>query len=114
MRNIFDQYSQPENRVTHALLTALNEDRVLLSRFLKQLVKIRPPSDSKSLTILEQQYPGEPEQEEDEAERRGIPDGWIFNDEGWCVFLELKVLISLTHDQIARHLRIARIWVSLR
>jgi hypothetical protein len=34
LRNIFDQYSQPENRITHALMTAINEDRNLLGHFL--------------------------------------------------------------------------------
>lgn len=107
MRNIFDQYSQPENRVSHALLSALNEDRALLGRFLRQLVKIKPPTDPKSLQVLEQQYPGEMELREDEAERRGIPDGWIFDDEGWCVFIESKVLIGLTQGQVERHRRMA-------
>jgi len=36
LRNLFDQYSQPENRFTHALLTALNEDRKLLNAFLRE------------------------------------------------------------------------------
>jgi hypothetical protein len=34
MRNIFDQYAQPESWVTHALMTALDEDRALLGLFL--------------------------------------------------------------------------------
>jgi ribosomal protein S18 len=42
VRNVFNQYDQTENRVTHALLTVLNEDGVLLSRFLKELVRILP------------------------------------------------------------------------
>ena len=29
-RKVFDQYSQPENRLTHALLTTLDQDRSLL------------------------------------------------------------------------------------
>jgi hypothetical protein len=57
LRNIFDQYSQPENRVTHALLCALNEDRRLLSLFLRELVRTKPPVDARKLSVLEQQYP---------------------------------------------------------
>jgi hypothetical protein len=59
MRNIFDQYAQPENRVTHALMTALDEDRALLGLFLQQLVKVKAPVNPRKLSVLEQQYPGE-------------------------------------------------------
>jgi hypothetical protein len=107
LRNIFDQYSQPENRVTHALMTALNEDRKLLALFLRELVKVKPPCNAHKLTMLEQQYPGEQEPSEEDLERRGIPDGWIFDGEGWCVFLETKVIAKLGADQIIRHRRTA-------
>ena len=107
MRNIFDQYSQPENRVTHALMTALNEDRELLGLFLRDLVKVKPPTDPSKLFVLEQQYPGEEEPSEDDLERRGIPDGWIFDEEDWCVFIETKVMAKLYADQIIRHRRTA-------
>jgi hypothetical protein len=107
LRNIFDQYSQPENRVTHALMTALQEDRKLLGLFLRELVDVKPPCHTSLLSVLEQQYPGEEEPSEEELERRGIPDGWIFDDEGWCVFIETKVIAKLTSDQINRHRRTA-------
>jgi len=107
VRNIFDQYSQPENRVTHALITALNEDRKLLGLFLRELVKVKSPADPRALLVLEQQYPGEEEPSEDDLERRGIPDGWIFDEEGWCVFIETKVIAKLGADQINRHRRTA-------
>jgi hypothetical protein len=107
MRNIFDQYAQPENRVTHALMTALDEDRALLGAFLHELVKIKVPTNPRKLSVLEQQYPGEEEPSEDELERRGIPDGWIYDDDGWCVFIETKVMAKLTADQIRRHRRTA-------
>ena len=107
MRNIFDQYSQPENRVTHALMTALHEDRKLLGLFLRELVGVKPPCQPDKLTVLEQQYPDEEEPSEEELERRGIPDGWIFDNEGWCVFIESKVIAKLGSDQIIRHRRTA-------
>lgn len=108
MRNIFDQYSQPENRITHALLTALHEDRRLLDGFLRDVVKVRLPTAAKQLKILEQQFPGEEEREEGDVERRGIPDGWIYDEEsGWCVLIESKVLARLEADQIRRHRRSA-------
>ena len=37
MRNIFDQYEQPENRLTHALVTTLDQDRALLGPLLRWL-----------------------------------------------------------------------------
>ncbi len=107
MRNLFDQYSQPENRITHALLTALNEDRKLLGYFLRELVKVTPPVAPQKLLMLEQRYPGEEEPSEAELERRGIPDGWIFDNEGWCVFIETKVLAPLRAAQILSHSRTA-------
>src|SRR5262245_41416689 len=77
LRNLYDQYSQAENRVTHALLSALNEDRRLLRLFLRELVKTKAPGDARKLVLLEQQYPGEDEPSEEELERRGVPDAWI-------------------------------------
>jgi hypothetical protein len=106
LRNIFDQYSQPENRITHALMTAINEDRKLLGLFLHELVKVKAPVDPRNLRVLEQQYPGEQEEpsEDDLERRRGIPDGWIVDKEGsWCVFIETKVIAKLRTDQINRH-----------
>ncbi len=107
MRNLFDQYFQPENRVTHALLTALNEDRKLLDLFLRELVQVKPPVAAKALSVLEQQFPGEAEpSDESELDRRGIPDGWIFRGD-WCVFIETKLLAVLRAAQIESHRRTA-------
>ena len=107
MRNIFDQYAQPENRVTHALMTALHEDRALLGSFLRDLLRVKPPTAPGKLIVLEQVFPGEEEPSEDELDRHGIPDGWICDETGWCVFIESKVLARLTRDQIGRHRRTA-------
>jgi hypothetical protein len=107
LRNIFDQYSQIENRVTHAFLTALDRDRALLASFLSDVVGVKPNKKAHDLHILEQQYPGESQVSEMESERRGIPDGWIYDEEGWCVVIETKVIIPLKVDQIRRHYRTA-------
>jgi hypothetical protein len=107
LRNIFDQYSQAENRVTHALLTALNEDRLLLKKFLAKFVGMKLPCNVNKLKVFEQQFPNEAEISEDKLERYGIPDGWIVDDNGWCVFIESKVLISLKPGQIDSHYRTA-------
>ena len=107
VRNVFDQYSQTENRVSHALLTALNEDRVLLGSFLRELVGVTPQVPPRLLTLYSQRYPDEMALAE-EAERRGIPDGWIFDiDAEWCAFIEAKVQATLSLEQLARHRRAA-------
>jgi len=88
-------------------MTALYEDRKLLGLFLRELVKVKAPADPRKLSVLEQQYPGEEEPSEEDLERRGIPDGWIFDEERWCVFIETKVIAKLDADQINRHRRTA-------
>ncbi len=109
MRNVFDQYSQPENRLTHALMTALHEDRGLLALFLREIARVKAPAASTGLSVLVQQLPETPPVSEEEAERRGIPDGWIYSVEAeWCVVIESKVLIRLSADQIERHRRMAQ------
>lgn len=89
-------------------MSALNEDRGLLNLFLRDLVLVTPPVDATKLTVLEQQYPGEEEPSEDDLDRRGIPDGWIFSEEeAWCVFIETKVTAKLRAEQIRSHRRTA-------
>ncbi|MBX9828027.1 MAG: hypothetical protein K2Y27_23920 [Xanthobacteraceae bacterium] len=108
LRNVFDQYGQAENRVTHALMTAMSLDRTLLASFLRDLVKTRSPIPARKLMVLEQRYPGEDELEENELQRRGIPDGWIFDEESaWCVFIETKVTAPLRLAQVESHRRTA-------
>ena len=60
MRNVFDQYSQYENRLTHALACSLEADRVLLRKFCRWVLDGNAPP-SQRLRILEQQLPGEEE-----------------------------------------------------
>ncbi|WP_144995895.1 hypothetical protein [Polystyrenella longa] len=54
MRNIFDQYQQPENRMTHALATVLQLEPSLLRPFLTWLGVDEVPR-AKSLRITQQQ-----------------------------------------------------------
>ncbi len=108
MRNVFDQYSQSENRVTHALATALHQDRKLLRAFLRDIADNPPPKGARSLEISEQTYPGEPEAEAEETERSGIPDAWITAGDDWCLVIENKVQDTATTDQLTRHLATAR------
>lgn len=107
MRNVFDQYSQPENRLSHALLASLEADRRLL-RALIRWAGVDPPTGE--IIVLEQSLPGDPPSiaDKDELERRGIPDGWIHDAQRWALLIESKVSASPSEDQIDRHLRTAR------
>jgi hypothetical protein len=104
LRNIYDQYSHPENRLTHALLVSLAEDRRLLNVFVRWVCG-RDVRGSR-LDVLEQSLPGEREEiSEDEAERRGLPDGCITDGSNWALLIESKFAARPTADQLRRHVR---------
>jgi hypothetical protein len=100
MRNLFDQYEVPENRVTHALACCLSEDPTLLRRFVRWSTGEAPVAGR--LKLVQQQIPGEP-QGEDELTERGLPDMWIYGDGPWALLVENKVASRIGHDQLRRH-----------
>jgi hypothetical protein len=102
MRNLFDQYAQPENRLTHALAVCLHEDPRLLRRFLT-FASLVPPSNARRLLIVEQRLPGDPPDQELDSDRRGLPDIVIHDDDRWCIIIESKVTAPLRADQLRRH-----------
>jgi hypothetical protein len=102
MRNLFDQYRHPENRLSHALAVCLNEDRALLRGFLSW-IGVAFPANLKTLNVVEQTLPGDPPESDEEAERRGLPDIIIHDGNTWCVLIESKIQAPLTSDQLARH-----------
>lgn len=105
MRNIFDQYTQPENRLTHALACALANDRRLLRPFLKWL-KVQPVPALHGLRVVEQQVPGIAVSG-DEDKSKGLPDACIFSEDGWALLVESKVQEAIDSSQIKRHLKTA-------
>jgi len=107
MRNLFDQYEQPENRLTHALVCCLARDRRLLRQFVQWATgEACPPW--RNLSILEQRLPGELEApDEDVAARRGLPDAWIHDSNTWSLLVESKIEAPLQRDQLDRHIRTA-------
>ena len=107
MRNVFDQYNQPENRLTHALAVCLHEDRVLLSGFLVW-IGIKLPTRAQALMLAEQSLPGDAPETEEDAEQKGLPDIVIHDGVTWCLLIESKVQAALTDDQLARHERTLR------
>ena len=106
MRNIFDQYVQPENRLTHALVCTLDAERGLLRRFLRWAgARDIPPVWR--LRITEQQVPGELVSG-DEEEGRGLPDASVFTDDGWALLIEAKAQAGILPSQLDRHISTCR------
>lgn len=106
VRDIFDQYQQPENRLTHALATVLDQERSLLKKFLRENGVTDVPNP-RSLTVSEQQVRGvvldDTEVDTEEVIRRGLPDAAIYDDEGWAVLLECKIQANVDFAQLERH-----------
>src|ERR1017187_3937713 len=102
MRNVFDQYKHPENRLSHALAVCLDEERALLRDFLTW-IGVVSTSDVKSLVVVEQSLPGDPPESDEDDERDGLPDIIIHDGNAWCVLIENKIKAPLTNDQLARH-----------
>jgi hypothetical protein len=107
MRNLFDQFQQPENRLTLALMCSLHEDPKMLKKFVHWAIGEAAPAGT--LSVVEQSLPGEDEGDElTDLQRRGLPDGWVYSDSGWALLIESKIECRLESDQIRRHLYTAR------
>jgi hypothetical protein len=106
VRNIFDQYDQPENRLTHALATALDQERLLLIPFLRWLGIQEIPKPA-TLMIAEQQVPGSLQEGTEDIEAKGLPDAAVFDEDGWAVLFESKIQASINLSQVDRHRRTA-------
>ncbi len=101
MRNVFDQYEQPENRLTHALLCSLDADRRLLAAFVRWVTGAS--SGKGDLEVLEQTLPGDAMPALGEGDRRGIPDGCITDGAGWALLIESKLINRWDPEQLRRH-----------
>ncbi len=88
-------------------MASLQADPRLLKEFIKWAKAGRP---SGKIVTLEQSLPGAPPTtiERNETQKRGLPDGWIHDANGWALLIESKVAASPSDDQIERHLRTAR------
>ena len=110
VRNLFDQYKAPENRLTHALACALDADRALLGRFVEWACGKR--IDLRGAELRQQSFPGQRQElrevDAQEAERCGIPDACISTPDGWALLIESKFAAADSADQLQRHLRTAR------
>ncbi|MBK6005948.1 hypothetical protein JJB11_07555 [Ramlibacter ginsenosidimutans] len=107
MRNVFDQYEQIENRVTHALGTALHESHKFLEAFCRGVEHPLPLHAKVRVAI--QHRPGVHAQlSEEEALRRGLPDLWIDDGADWALVIECKIQHSISLPQLRAHEREAR------
>lgn len=108
MRNVFDQYSQPENRLTHALMCTLAEDLPLRANFIRWVTgrKVNP----RRIEVRQQSLPGQRMvlSENEPKQKKGLPDGCLSDASGWALLVESKVDATATLDQIARHVRSAK------
>ncbi len=103
MRNIFDQYNQLENKLTHSLASCLNEDKNLLKNFLKKFCN-NFFKNTFNLKIEEQTLPNDNFVISDDEGNKGLPDALIYDDVK-CLIIESKVSSKLTKDQLMRHER---------
>ncbi|XDZ65960.1 hypothetical protein AB8880_00770 [Alphaproteobacteria bacterium LSUCC0684] len=111
MRNVFDQYSQNENKLTHALFAALNNDPDLLACFIKNICGVSPPK-SPELQICVQTYPwakNYPDGDSKARNIRNIPDAWIFDEKSeFTMVFEAKITAPLDENQLKGHEDIAK------
>jgi hypothetical protein len=101
MRNVFDQYEQPENKLTHALVCSLSNETKIIRPFLKWLGINKIPH-LKDIQIGIQQSPGQDAVDEKEG-MGGLPDMCFFDDKGWAVLVECKVQSKVSIAQLHRH-----------
>jgi len=101
MRNVFDQYAQPENRLTHALMVTLANDNKLVRPFLK-FVKAKTIPPLKNIELGLQRVPGQKVDSIKDG-KEGLPDGCLFDQDGWAVVIEAKVQAGISINQLKRH-----------
>jgi hypothetical protein len=107
VRNVFDQYVHPENRLTHAFVCCLAEDPAFLASFLRWLGVA--PSRGERLQVVEQRLPGEAEERREASElaERRLPDAWIYSESGWALLVESKIASPIDAAQLRGHLAMA-------
>lgn len=96
--NVFNQYVQEENRLTHALGVTLSRSRKFQAAFLKKLAG--NPRLRRKTEIRLQLAGGVAEYN---GEKCGIPDLAIIDDQNNAVIAEVKLGANLTASQLASH-----------
>jgi len=104
LHTLYDQYSNDENRLTHALLHTIGSSPFLFPRFLKNIVGINYNLSGGIFEISTQKVPnahGDNNQEKVES----IPDAWIINEQkGIAIAIEVKdVKNNIRISQLSKH-----------
>lgn len=88
-------------------MVALDSDRWLLNSFVYWVTGQN--MRKQKLVVFEQSLPGDDEDlSEEEAQRRGSPDGCITDEDSWGLLIESKFAAKPSADQLCRHLWTAR------
>jgi hypothetical protein len=106
MRNLFDQFQQEENQLTHALASVLAWNPPLCRRFVRDFINIRV-NPSERFEVVQQHIPGS-EDPVDKSIRRSLPDACIHGSADWCLVIESKIAAPLELDQLRRHRRMVQ------
>ena len=103
---LYDQYSNAENRLTHALLHTVSSSNWLFSRFLRDLFNVNIPAVRSEFEISTQKVPSgrgdlDPEQVQ------SVPDAWIIEKQSKLgIAIEVKAEEGkLRRDQLLGHVR---------
>lgn len=90
LNTLYDQYSNQENRLTHALLHTISSSERLFFGFLKNIVGIKKIKLSQQYEISTQKRPfsfGD----KDTGEIESVPDGWVLTDDATLgIVIEVK------------------------
>jgi hypothetical protein len=103
MRNIFYQFQQQENQLTHALASVLAWNPALCRRFVRDFAAIRINARER-LEVIQPHVPGNGTPIERD-EKRSLPDACIYGSGNWCVVIESKLAAPFNKGQLDRHLR---------
>lgn len=103
---LFDQYSNQENRLTHALMHTLAGSGKILRRFLNEVLVNKGPLREREFQITTQKRPFS-EEDTDSDKVDSVPDGWIVDQEGGLgIIIEVKdIKNSVRLGQLRAHLR---------
>ena len=101
---LYDQYSNDENRLTHALIHTIGSSPLLFSRFLRNIIGISYNLSGGIFEISTQKVPyahGDNNQEKVES----IPDAWIINEQkGIGIAIEVKdIKNNISIGQLTKH-----------
>jgi len=103
---LFDQYSNDENRLTHALLHTIASSRWLLANFLKKFIGINYSFRGSTFQISTQKVPFS-QQDLDPPEIDSVPDGWIVDEaSNLGIVIEVKdIKNSKNTKQLKSHIK---------